>query len=267
MSLRVGLTTAAVVAAFAALGAAGSASASTLSYQGLSFQSAATSNGASLSASDALWGSAAGPVRRRAPRDRYHRSSSQPRTFASIGFGAYDPSDQPGSGLYVNGTVGAEMPSSPVDLGLIVSWYHRSTGGSEYVTSFEDPAGNTVRTVIQTDEIKTDLVPLLAFVRVRFPMGQGIEPYVGAGAGWEWLSVEGVDSDGFAFSDDYDGFGAQFFGGMNLTVSPNTALYGEVMYNKSTVSADFYDPFYGVTVRDEIDMDGAAIHGGLRFRF
>jgi hypothetical protein len=76
-----------------------------------------------------------------------------------------------------------------------------------------------------------------------------------------------VDQDGFAFSDDYDGFGAQLFGGVNLAVSPSSALYGEVLYNSSTVSADFYDPFFGTTVRDQIDMDGVAAHAGLRLRF
>lgn len=269
MSLRTLVAAAAVAALFTA---SPQATAGTLDYQGLAFSGAnasalGASNGASLSALNGEWKSAsnAGPVRRRSPR--YDGYGPRPRTFATIGLGSFDPSDQPGSGLYFNGTVGTEFPNSPIDLGLQLSWYHRSTGGSQFITTFEDPAGNVVERVVETDEIQTDLVPLMAFLRVRFPMGDGIEPYVGAGAGWEWLSVEGVDSDGFAFSDDYDGFGAQVFGGMNFNVAPNTALYGEVLYNMSTVSADYYDPFYGVNVRDEIEMDGAGIHGGLRFRF
>ncbi|HSQ61156.1 MAG TPA: outer membrane beta-barrel protein [Acidobacteriota bacterium] len=267
MSLRT-LVAAAAVAAF--FTAAPQAPASTLDYQGLAFSGANASalggsQGSSLSALNGEWKSGAGPVRRRSPR--YDGYGPRPRTFATIGLGSFDPSDQPGSGLYVNGTIGTELPSAPIDVGLQLSWYHRSTGGSQFITTFEDPAGNVGQRVIETDEIQTDLVPLMAFLRVRFPMGDGLEPYVGAGAGWEWLSVEGVDSDGFSFSDDYDGFGAQFLGGMNFNVAPNTALYGEVLYNMSTVSAEFYDPFFGVNVRDEIEMDGAGIHGGLRFRF
>ncbi|HEY6572174.1 MAG TPA: outer membrane beta-barrel protein, partial [Candidatus Eisenbacteria bacterium] len=238
-----------------------------LAFSGANASALGGSNGASLSALNGEWKSAsnAGPVRRRSPR--YDGYGPRPRTFATIGLGSFDPSDQPGSGLYFNGTFGTEFPNSPIDLGLQLSWYHRSTGGSQFITTFEDPAGNQGQRVVETSDISTDLVPIMAFLRVKFPTSPAIQPYVGAGIGWEWLLVEGTDSDGFSFSDSYDGFGAQFFGGMNFTLSPNSALYGEVLYNTSTVSADFFDPLFGVVVRDEIDMDGAAAHAGLRFRF
>ena len=245
---------------------AASANASALDYQGLSFKSGAGSTSSTLFASDAELRNSNNPVRRRAPRyrdDGYGYRS--PRTFATLGLGGYEPSDQPGSGLFVVGSVGTEL-QSPIDLGFSASLYHRSTGGSQFITTFEDPAGNTGTRVVETSDISTDLVPLMAFLRVKFPSGE-IQPYLGAGIGWEWLLVEGTDSDGFAFSDNYDGFGAQLFGGVNFNVSPNSALYGEVLYNSSTVSADFFDPAYGVVVRDEIEMDGAAAHAGFRFRF
>lgn len=255
-----------VAALFAAALAASPAKASVLDYQGLSFQSGTGPASSALFASNAELRNNANPVRHRRPRyrdDGYGYRS--PRTFATLGLGGYEPSDQPGSGLFVVGSVGTEL-NSPIDLGFSASLYHRSTGGSQFITTFEDPAGNTGTRVVETSDISTDLVPLMAFLRVKFPSGE-IQPYVGAGIGWEWLLVEGTDSDGFAFSDNYDGFGAQVFGGVNFNVSPNSALYGEVLYNSSTVSADFYDPAYGVVVRDEIEMDGAAAHAGLRFRF
>jgi opacity protein-like surface antigen len=247
--------------------AAPSARASSLGYQGLAFTGGAGAARATLLASDAEFGDFkknSGPVRRRSPR--YEGYGPRPRTFATFGLGGYEPSDQPGNGLYVTGSVGTEL-QTPLDLGVSLSWYRRSTGGSQFVTTFEDPAGNQGTRVVDTDEITTDLVPLMAFLRVRFPTSSAVQPYVGGGIGWEWLLVEGVDQDGFAFSDDYDGFGAQLFGGVNLAVSPSSALYGEVLYNSSTVSADFYDPFFGTTVRDQIDMDGVAAHAGLRLRF
>jgi outer membrane protein with beta-barrel domain len=211
---------------------------------------------------------ASNPIYRRRPRyrDRYDDGyDRRPRTFATLGIGGFDPADQPGSGFFGSASVGTEL-ESPIDLGVKLDWYHRSTGGEQFVSTFTDPAGNQGTRVIQADKISTDLVPLMAFLRVKFPAGS-VEPYVGAGAGWEWLHVSGVDSDGFDFADDYDGFGAQFFGGANFKIAPNTALYGEVLYNKSTVKADFFDTVSGQDVRDEISMDGAAAHGGLRFRF
>jgi len=207
------------------------------------------------------------PIRHRSPRYGYESyDRARPRSFATLGVGAFDPTDQPGSGLFVNGSIGTEVQSS-IDLGLSLAVYHRSTGGSQFITTFTDPAGNQGTRVIETSDITTDLVPLMGFIRVKFPVSPGVEPYVGAGAGWEWLSVNGVDQAGFDFSDSYDGFGAQFFGGANFTVAPNAALYGEVLYNSSTVSADFFDPTFNTTVRDEISMDGPAAHAGLRFQF
>lgn len=247
-----------------ALLAGSPAKASVLDYQGASFTGGAGAARATFLASDAGWRSHNGPLRRRSPR--YDGYGPRQRTFATLGLGGYDPSDQPGNGLFVVGSVGTEL-ASPIDLGVSAALYHRSTGGSQFITTFQDPAGNTGQRVIETSDISTDLVPLMAFVRVKFPGSQSIEPYVGGGVGWEWLLVEGTDQDGFAFSDNYDGFGAQVFGGVNFTVSPNTALYGEVLYNASTVSADFYDPVFNATVRDEIDMNGGAAHAGLRFRF
>lgn len=258
------LAAAGVVALFTFLAAPKGAQASQLDFQGTSFAGGAGAARATLLASDAELRSSYRPVRRRSPR--YEGYGPRQRTFATIGLGGYEPSDQPGNGIFFNGSVGTEL-QSPIDLGMSVSWYHRSTGGSQFITTFEDPSGLTGQRVVQTSDISTDLVPLMAFVRVKFPTGSSIQPYVGGGIGWEWLLVEGTDQDGYAFSDDYDGFGAQVFGGLNFTMSPNTSFYGEVLYNSSTVSADFYDPLYGVTVRDEIDMDGAAAHAGLRFRF
>ena len=265
-SFRSPFALAGVAALFTLLLAGPPAKASVLDYQGASFTSGTGAAPVTFLASDAQLRSHNGPLRRRSPRYGYEGYGPRPRTFATLGLGGYDPSDQPGNGLFVIGSVGTEL-QAPIDIGLSAALYHRSTGGSQFVTTFKDPAGNTGQRVVDTANISTDLVPLMAFIRVKFPSGPAIEPYVGGGVGWEWLLVEGTDQDGFAFSDNYDGFGAQLFGGVNFTMSPNTALYGELLYNVSTVSADFYDPAFNATVRDEIDMNGAAAHGGLRFRF
>lgn len=265
----VGLTLAtAVVLQFGSAGTPSVAAASPLDYKGtvlasnVSFQPSST-----VLARESYASSSQRPIRRRRPggyyRDDYGHS---PSYFANLGVGSFDPSSQPGRGFYFNGAVGSEM-NDAMDLGLSVQWYHRSTGGSQVISEFQDPAGNTGQRVIETSDVTTDLVPVMGFLRVRIPVSGSVQPYVGAGLGWEWLTVDGTDDQGFAFSDDYDGVGAQFFGGANFAVAPNASLYGEAIWNASTVSTEFYDSFYGGTVRDEIDMDGLGLHAGLRFRF
>jgi opacity protein-like surface antigen len=165
----------------------------------------------------------------------------------------------------VNGVAGTVLDQ--LDLGVQFSLYHRSTGGSEFVSEYTDPAGNTVKQVIQTQSVRTNLVPVMATLRVRFPVSPGVEPYLGGGLGYEWLTVEGTDGTGLDFSNDYSGFGAQAYAGVNFSVGPQTSFYGEALYNASTVNAEFFNPFVGTIVREEVDFGGAGLHGGLRFRF
>jgi opacity protein-like surface antigen len=212
------------------------------------------------------------PIRRSRPRyrererDRYDSDRYTPRYFAAIGGGNFDPDEQPGNGLWVSGEMGSEVGEA-LDLGVRLSLYHRESGRSQVVSEYTDPAGNVGHRVVETNSVETNLIPLMAILRVRFPVTREFQPYVGGGIGWEWLTVEGTDDAGFAFQDDYDGLGMQLFGGLNLGVSQNLALYGEGVWNKSTVEAEFYDPFFGGDVKEEIEMDGLALHGGLRFRF
>ena len=210
-----------------------------------------------------------GPIRHRRPyrdRERDYGYRSQPTYWAMLGAGTFDPSNQPGNGLFVNGGIGSVL-AGQIDIGVQLSWYHRSTGGEQFVREYDLPNGTHVRQVVATQSIDTDLVPAMGTVRVRIPITPQFEPYVGGGVGWEWLSVSGTDDSGFNFQNDYDGFGAQVFGGANLKVASTAGLYGEMVWNASTPKAEFFDPSVGQTVREEVDFDGVAFHGGLRLTF
>ena len=209
-----------------------------------------------------------GPIRHRRPyrgRDDSYNYRTQPEYWAMLGGGAFDPTDQPGNGLYLNGGLGATM-NHQIDLGVQVSWYHHDTNGETFVREYDLPDGTHVRQVIATNEINTDLVPVMGVLRVRIPTGSQLEPYVGGGIGWEFLTVEGTDSLG-DFQNDYDGFGAQLFGGANLKVGDSAGLYGEAVWNASTPKAEFFDPSIGQVIREDVNFDGLAFHGGLRFMF
>lgn len=271
----------AVVLAGVLAAAPWTASASPLDYQGLAFRGQTggalgpvlsggeTGNGSPVLASS-YSSSSERPIYRRHPRyrDRYrdnYENSYNPTYFGSLGAGGFDPDKQPGNGLLVNGELGSEVGDA-LDLGVRVNWYHRSSGQSSVVSTYTDPAGNVGQRVVETASVETNLVPAMAILRVRFPVASEFQPYVGGGIGWEWLTVSGTDTNGFDFQDDYDGFGGQVFAGLNVGVSPNMDLYGEGLWNKSTVSARFFDPVLG-DIKDEIDMDGLGLHGGLRFKF
>lgn len=246
--------------------AAGVASASELDYQpGLI---GAPAQYKDFDSHQTLLENSAGPIRHRRPyrgRDYDYGYRSQPEYWAMLGAGAFDPTDQPGSGLYVNGGVGATM-NKQIDLGVQVSWYHHSTNGEELVREYDLPDGSHVRQVLSTNDINTDLVPVMGTIRVRIPVSPNLEPYVGGGIGWEFLTVAGTDSQG-DFQNDYDGFGAQLIGGLNMKVGDSAGLYGEGVWNSSTPKAEFFDSSVGQVIREEVKYDGLAFHGGLRFMF
>ncbi len=245
--------------------------ASSASASQLDFTPSLVGSGASQlnnSTHDNMLFSSSGPIRHRRPRDRWrdpydYGYRTQPQYFAMLGAGSFDPSNQPGHGIYVNGGVGSVL-AEQIDLGVQVSWYHRATGGDQFVREGNLPDGTHFRQVVQTQSINTDLVPVMGTLRVRIPVSAQLQPYVGGGVGWEWLSISGTDSSGVDFQNDYDGFGAQVFGGVNLNVGPTTGLYGEAVWNASTPKAQFFDPTIGQNVREEVDFDGLAFHGGLR---
>ncbi len=117
-------------------------------------------------------------------------------------------------------TAGTEVGKA-LDLGLQFSWYHRGSEGEQFVGSYVGPGGNVIQQSIQTQSVNTDLLPLMGIVRLKFPITTVLQPYVGGGAGFEWLFIEGVDGAGYQFSNDYGGFGAQAMAGVNLARKPH----------------------------------------------
>lgn len=224
---------------------------------------AAEDSGATLLRANSYSSIVARPIRHRAP-DEYHRQA--PYGFFNVGGGIFDPVNQPGDGFYGVLAGGTEVGKA-LDLGVQFSWYHRGTEGEQFVSSYVGPGGNIIQQSIQTQSVDTDLLPLMAIARVKFPLFPGFQPYVGGGAGYEWLFIQGVDGAGYDFSNDYGGFGAQAMAGLNLMASPTVGLYGEATYNWTTLESEFYDPFYNVVIHESLNYDGWAYHGGLRFRF
>src|SRR5258706_1528851 len=85
-----------------------------------------------------------GPIRRRRAYrdpDRYdYGRRYQPEYWAMLGGGTFDPTDQPGHGLYLNGGMGTTL-AKQIDLGVQISWYHHSTAGEQLVREYDLPDG------------------------------------------------------------------------------------------------------------------------------
>lgn len=146
---------------------------------------------------------------------------------------------------------------------------HRRTHADRIVTSeFTDPTGHIVKTTTTADDAESNLVPVLGVLEVHVPSGSGIDPYFGAGAGWEFLNVRTRDfTTGIEDEANYDGPGYQAFGGIAFPIGDRARFTTEAFWNGSTVKRDVRDFQTGERVEERIDVNGVGARAGLGFAF
>jgi hypothetical protein len=157
--------------------------------------------------------------------------------------------------------------SKGVEAGISSDYQRRSSSAGERIDEARDPSGNLVRTTVPTADVSSTLVPVMGILELRVPT-PAIQPYIGGGAGYEWLFVSGDDFvNNTHFSDTFGGFGWQGFAGIDLSISEKARLGAEGFYNQSNVTRHLVDPVSGLEVQQEIDVRGGGIRGGLSFAF
>jgi hypothetical protein len=155
--------------------------------------------------------------------------------------------------------------SKGVEMGISTDYQRRNHSAGERIDEFKDPAGNDVKTTVATAEVSSSLVPAMGILVLRVPT-PGLQPYIGGGAGYEWLFVNGTDYvSNTTFSETFSGFGWQGFGGIDLAISEKARLNAEAYWNQSDVSRHIDD--LGTPVKQTINVRGAGIRGGLSFAF
>jgi hypothetical protein len=96
----------------------------------------------------------------------------------------------------------------------------------------------------------------------------GIQPYVGVGAGWQFLNVQAFDyATGYAYEADYDGPGWQAWLGADFEMAPRVRLNAELFHNEATVERRVIDPFAGAAYDERIELGGNGGRLGLSFAF
>lgn len=197
------------------------------------------------------------------------RRSGHPESYMILKGGGLFVAEQ--DGLYFGIEAGGSF-DDVVDFGISLDYHYRSS--AEHIslgtTNFEDLPVEVVATL---DESSAHLVPIGMTLRVRLPIGgEAFAPFISGTASYETLFLNNV---GDPFADDpilrvleqderFSGFGWQAAAGMDMRLSPRFALFGEVGMHRSSPSLEIlYDD---VPVDLKVDLDGAFLRGGLRFR-
>ena len=127
-----------------------------------------------------------------------------------------------------------------------------------------DAANPTVGTVIGDGQGQVETFGLFANVAYDISTGTGFKPYVGAGAGYQWVDVEFVPSGVAVGADDDGAFAYQLFAGASVNVLPRAELFGQVTYRANFEDADI--PLTLLPATLGVESEQTLITAGVRFR-
>jgi hypothetical protein len=114
-------------------------------------------------------------------------------------------------------------------------------------------------------QVDAHLVPAMLFVQVRLTDKFFLEPYAGAGAGYEWLILDAKDyRTDESWSATYSNWAWQGYAGLGLRLSQSTRLDGELFYNGGLLGRDVVDQS-GDSWRETVDAEGVGARVGLNF--
>jgi hypothetical protein len=152
-------------------------------------------------------------------------------------------------------------------LGIASDWEWNNETVSEVIGTGTTVGGQPVLVSREIAESNSHHVPLQGYLQLDAGPGLAITPYVGAGAGYQWLFLDGVDyTTGEAFSATFGNWGWQGWAGMSLRLGHAVHLNGEAFYNGAQLHRDTRD-VSGTVIRETIDMSGVGGRFGLNFSF
>ncbi len=179
-------------------------------------------------------------------------------TFASLKIGMAKYAGIENFGLTIGGMYGITLDEM-VRIGIGIDLM-KKTDASRSITSTDSLSGINIQ---QLDNKKVNykhlVIPALAHLRIRLPIGGSVLPYIGGGVGVEMIQATFNDNSpnvekakGF-----YGGFGWNLAAGADWKLGSRTALLGEILYNQSSPTKDNFT----------IDLTGFEINLGLLVDF
>ena len=172
--------------------------------------------------------------------------------------GVFMPMDADATSATLGARLGINL-ADPVLLGVLTGWTYSSKRLLEPVDSglpgFEPE--------VELASVQAHLIPAMAFLQVTLTQKFPIAPYVGIGAGYEWLVLHAQDHRVEAdTSVTYGNWAWTWYAGAGLRLSDGVRVDGEVFYNDGTLGRDVTDAS-GATRRELVDADGVGARVGL----
>jgi hypothetical protein len=152
--------------------------------------------------------------------------------------------------------------SSHLQGGLLTGWtFKRAT--------LEAPAGSVPGPESRAELSRTDanLVPLMGFLQVNLTDRRLLAPYVGIGAGYEWLTLHEFDHQtGGQSKVTYGNWAWETFAGIGVRFSSIWRLNSELYYNGGSLEAKVPDA-NGIVQLQSVHVNGVGLRVGLDMAF
>jgi hypothetical protein len=143
------------------------------------------------------------------------------------------------------------------------------TGFAYKGASLEAPAAATPGGESHVELARTDarLVPLMGFMQVDMTDRFWLVPFVGIGAGYEWLRLITKDHrTGLESMVTYGNIAWEGYAGAGVRLTSRVRVNGELFYNGGSLEARVLDPD-GSTWREAIHVNGVGARVGLDMIF
>lgn len=146
--------------------------------------------------------------------------------------------------------------------GLLTGW----TWESKRLDAPADGSQN-IGTTVELARVDAYLVPVMGFLQVNFTERSWLVPFVGVGAGFEWLGLDAVDHrTGLKSNATYANLAWQGYGGLGFRLTSEVRLNGELYYNGGSLERAYYDTS-GRIAREAVDVNGVGVRVGLDMVF
>ena len=175
-------------------------------------------------------------------------------------------------GMFTPVEVNAPSPMIGVRLSKLVSSHLQAGVLSGYTLQRKDqtePVNSLPGTQPQRVLARTDaqLVPLMGFLRVNFTQKFWLVPYVGVGAGYEWLLYESIDyQTEVTNSSTFSNWAWEGWVGMGLRLGQSLRVNGEIFYNGASLERNVVDES-DQPWKEVVDLNGVGARVGLDIVF
>jgi len=146
--------------------------------------------------------------------------------------------------------------------GLLTGWALKS---AKIAAPAGGPQGGEAK--VELARANAQLVPVMAFMQVDLTDRLFLVPFLGIGAGYEWLLLNAIDHrTGLESKTFYGNVAWETYGGLGLRLTSRVRVNGELYYNGGSLERKVLDSS-GQAWREAIHMNGVGARVGLDMIF